>query len=102
MRLSDNIQYLKGIGEKRAELFHRLGIFTVRDLLFHLPRGLEDRTNLKNVSELIASRAYFHRDLGSSAQETALGYCRPVCQTVRVLCSLHGSMPCMLKTPWRI
>ncbi|HIV86345.1 MAG TPA: ATP-dependent DNA helicase RecG [Candidatus Monoglobus merdigallinarum] len=53
MRLSDNIQYLKGIGEKRAELFHRLGIFTVRDLLFHLPRGLEDRTNLKNVSELI-------------------------------------------------
>ena len=28
MLLSDSVQYLKGIGEKRAELFHKLGIFS--------------------------------------------------------------------------
>ena len=39
MLLSDSVQYLKGIGEKRAELFHKLGIFTVEDLLYHLPHG---------------------------------------------------------------
>jgi ATP-dependent DNA helicase RecG len=29
------IQYIKGVGPKRAELFHKLGIFTVRDLFYH-------------------------------------------------------------------
>ena len=53
MKLNDNIQYLKGIGEKRAELFHKLGIFTLGDLLYHLPRGFEDRTNTRNISDLI-------------------------------------------------
>ena len=52
MLLSDSVQYLKGIGEKRAELFHKLGIFTVEDLLYHLPRGFEDRTNIKDISDL--------------------------------------------------
>ena len=41
----DDIKYLKGIGEKRALLFHKLGIFTVRDLLYHLPRDYEDRSS---------------------------------------------------------
>ena len=53
MRLDDRIQYLKGIGEKRAELFHKLGIFTIRDLLYHLPRNFEDRTHMYDISDLI-------------------------------------------------
>ncbi len=53
MLLSDSVQYLKGIGAKRAELFHKLGIFSVQDLLYHLPRGFEDRTNIKDIAELI-------------------------------------------------
>ena len=52
MKLDDNIRYLKGIGEKRAELFHRLGVFTIRDLLYHLPRGYEDRTDVRPVADL--------------------------------------------------
>ena len=31
--LNTGIRYLKGVGEKRAEAFLRLGINTVRDLL---------------------------------------------------------------------
>lgn len=36
------IQYFKGIGAKRADLFHKLGIFTAYDLLHFYPRGYED------------------------------------------------------------
>ncbi len=52
MKLNDSVQYLKGIGEKRAELFHKLGVFSIRDLLYHLPRGYEDRTNVCSVANL--------------------------------------------------
>ncbi len=52
MKLNDSIRYLKGIGEKRAELFQKLGVFTIRDLLYHLPRGYEDRTNVCLVADL--------------------------------------------------
>lgn len=38
-----SIQFLKGVGPKKAELFGRLGIETMDDLLFYFPRGWEDR-----------------------------------------------------------
>ncbi|HAH32158.1 MAG TPA: ATP-dependent DNA helicase RecG [Elusimicrobia bacterium] len=37
------IQYLKGVGPKKAELLGRLGLETVEDLLFYFPRKWEDR-----------------------------------------------------------
>ena len=37
-----SIQYLKQIGEKRAQMFAKLGIYTVRDLVRHFPRQYED------------------------------------------------------------
>ncbi|MBO5852662.1 MAG: ATP-dependent DNA helicase RecG [Clostridia bacterium] len=39
---SDNIRYLKGVGEKRAALFSKLGIDTVDALLRFYPRSYED------------------------------------------------------------
>ncbi len=53
MKLNDNIKFVKGIGEARARLFEKLGIFSVEDMLFHLPRALEDRSEVKEISELI-------------------------------------------------
>ncbi|MBI3997821.1 MAG: ATP-dependent DNA helicase RecG [Armatimonadetes bacterium] len=41
----DPVQYLRGVGPSRAALLARLGIETVRDLLWHLPRRHEDRRN---------------------------------------------------------
>ncbi len=49
-----DIQYLKGIGEKRAVLFRKLGINTTEELLLHYPRRYEDRTAQKNIADLIA------------------------------------------------
>ena len=40
--LDKNIQYLKGVGEKRAALFARLKVFTVGDLLSYYPRSYEN------------------------------------------------------------
>ncbi len=52
MSLDSEIQYLKGVGPKLAPLFGKLGISTVRDLLFHLPRRYEDRSHLPPLSSL--------------------------------------------------
>lgn len=41
MRYSDDIITIKGIGEKTAKLFYKLGIHTVWDLLNHFPRDYE-------------------------------------------------------------
>jgi len=38
-----SIQFLKGVGPKKAELFSRLGVETLDDLLFYFPRKWEDR-----------------------------------------------------------
>ena len=40
--LERDIQYLKGVGDKRARLFHKLGIFVVGDLVRYYPRTYED------------------------------------------------------------
>lgn len=52
MRLEDySVQYVKGVGEKRAELFHKLDIYTVNDLLHFFPRRYQDWSKTKTVNE---------------------------------------------------
>ena len=46
------INYLKGVGPARAELFRRMGIVTVRDLLWHIPHRYEDATTVAPISTL--------------------------------------------------
>lgn len=50
--LDVSIQYLKGIGPKRAKLFSKLGVNTVDDLLYYFPRRYEDRSHFLNISQL--------------------------------------------------
>lgn len=49
--LNSKIQYIKGVGEKRAALFARLGIFTVGDLLRFYPRAYKDWSKIKKIAE---------------------------------------------------
>lgn len=44
------IQYIKGVGEKRAQLFNKLGIYTVDDLIRYYPRKYEDWTQRTSVA----------------------------------------------------
>jgi ATP-dependent DNA helicase RecG len=47
------LQYIKGVGPARAALLYgRLGLRTVTDLLYRLPRRLEDRGHLRRIYDL--------------------------------------------------
>ena len=48
-----DIRYLKGVGEKRAELFNKKGIKTVEDLLYYFPRSHEDRSEMKEIADCV-------------------------------------------------
>ena len=50
MNFKDSIQFIKGVGEKRAKLFAKLGVFTVEDLLYFFPRDYDDRSQLKTIA----------------------------------------------------
>lgn len=56
--LSTSIQYLKGIGPKRAGLFSSLGIKTIEDLFYYFPRRYEDRTNFLPIAKLLQGQVY--------------------------------------------
>ncbi|MDI6785525.1 MAG: ATP-dependent DNA helicase RecG [bacterium] len=43
------IQYLKGIGPKKAKVFSKLGLKTIEDLLYYFPRTYQDRTQIKPI-----------------------------------------------------
>ncbi len=50
--LNQNITFLNGIGQKRAESFRTLGVYTLSDLLHFYPRTYEDRTTIKKIAEI--------------------------------------------------
>ena len=49
--LSQSVQYLKSVGPKRAEAFKKIGIETIRDILFFFPSKHLDRTTTVPVSK---------------------------------------------------
>jgi ATP-dependent DNA helicase RecG len=51
--LATPIQYLKGVGPKRAELLEAAGLSTVEDVLYHLPFRYEDRRQLKRIGAAV-------------------------------------------------
>ena len=55
-RLSDSVQYLKGVGPKRAALLAHLGVRTVGDALQFFPRKYVDRGDVVPVARLAAGR----------------------------------------------
>lgn len=54
MKLEDSIQYIKGIGPKKAAELNRLGIRNIYDLLIWFPRTYEDQSVLTPIASLQA------------------------------------------------
>lgn len=50
IQLKNRITVLSGIGERKAAMFSRLGIDTVRSLIYYYPRYYEDWKNLATIS----------------------------------------------------
>jgi len=53
-----SIQYLKGIGPKRAKSFTSRGVNTIEELLYYFPRRYDDRTNFAKISQLKEGQVY--------------------------------------------
>jgi ATP-dependent DNA helicase RecG len=49
---SKPIRFVKGVGQRYEEIFHRLGIRTAQDLLYHFPRRYEDRRRFVRIAEM--------------------------------------------------
>jgi len=52
MRADTAVRYLHGVGPHLAEKLANLGIYTIADLLFHLPLRYEDRTHITPLGAL--------------------------------------------------
>jgi hypothetical protein len=53
-RLSDYpVQYVRGVGPRKAEALDRIGIRTVEDAVWTLPWRYEDRSQLRSISSLV-------------------------------------------------
>lgn len=50
--LATPVQFLKGVGPRRSELLQRLGLRTVRDVLFFFPRDHRDLTDQREITQL--------------------------------------------------
>lgn len=51
MKLDTDIKYLKGVGERRAAMLSRLGVFDVNALVRLYPRVYEDWSRIKSINE---------------------------------------------------
>ncbi len=47
------VQYLKGVGPKKAAVFAEIGVETVLDLLYRLPRKYLDRSHIAPLNQLV-------------------------------------------------
>ena len=50
---SISISSIKGVGAKVAERLHKLDIYSLQDILFHLPLRYEDRTRIYAIADLM-------------------------------------------------
>ncbi len=50
LRLDTPVKFLKGVGERRADAFARLGVVTAQDLLWHLPHRYLDASSVIPVA----------------------------------------------------
>lgn len=54
LSLESNIQFIKGVGDKRSKLFNKLGIFDVDTLVHFYPRKYEDWTKNQSVKDAVS------------------------------------------------
>lgn len=56
IQLQDKVSVLKGVGPKMTERLHKLKLYTLNDLLFHLPSRYQDRTRIYPIAHLRAGQ----------------------------------------------
>lgn len=54
--LKNDVKYVKGVGQNRATILNKLGIFTLEDLITYYPRDYEDRGRIKEIADCLDRR----------------------------------------------
>ena len=57
MRLEESVQSLAGIGDKTAKALDKVGVFSVRDLLYYLPRAYIDYSRVRKIKDMKISES---------------------------------------------
>ena len=52
-KIDDKEIKIKGLGKVAVSRFRRLGVETIYDLLYFFPRAYEDRTNSKDIKNVL-------------------------------------------------
>ncbi|MBI4335790.1 MAG: ATP-dependent DNA helicase RecG [Candidatus Omnitrophica bacterium] len=56
--LNTAVQYIKGVGPKRAEFLNKMGLHTILDMLYNLPRRYEDRSRFTPISKAVIGQPH--------------------------------------------
>jgi ATP-dependent DNA helicase RecG len=57
LSLATEVKYIPGVGPRLGELLAAHGVFTVEDLLYHLPFRYEDRSQLRPIQALLSGES---------------------------------------------
>lgn len=80
--LTDSLQYVKGVGPKRATLLERLDLRTVEDGLAFVPHRYEDRSRVQPIGEIVPGEYVTFRGTVLNAGILRLGRRRKVFEVI--------------------
>lgn len=70
--LKSPVAQLAGVGDARAAQLNKLGIMTVRDLVYFFPRAYEDRGNVHNLTDISPSPCSYILTVATEARTAKL------------------------------
>lgn len=72
-RLLEGIQYIKGVGPKRSQDLHKIGVDNILDLLWHVPRAYFNRSRVNSIADLPLDEAVNIRGKVISTEQKRTG-----------------------------
>jgi ATP-dependent DNA helicase RecG len=93
----ESLQYLRGVGPKRATVLASLGIRTLRDLFYYFPRNYLDRSHVTKIKD-IRHHLYADHDITSVGKVVAMDTLRGRRGSARFVLILNdesGSVDCV-------
>jgi ATP-dependent DNA helicase RecG len=95
LTLATSVGYIKGVGDARAQILEKKGLFTVEDLLFYLPFRYEDRTRLRGPADVRAG------EMATVIATVRSAGLLPVRRSrVRIFCADVGQRGAYLRCKW--
>ena len=94
LTLSTEVRMVKGVGPQRAELLAKRGLYTLEDLLTHLPFRYEDRIHFSNIRDIQPNGTYTIRARVMSGQAVRGMRGRDAIYHLLVQDAAGGLLPC--------